>query len=174
MPNTTPLGLLVPILCTLALAGPANGQIPATTRTAAPTNASDSAWRVFAGSTVSQLADAITVIEHSVLENGRVGAWDKMTCHNNKLAELRGLRRAAVDATDKIAGGLADGHTQSVRLAWDRLLATHDHGPLLYQDALTCDTLSRREAGQVVKVFTGLPTWDEDEDLGVPPASLGR
>ena len=171
---TTPVCLLVPILCGLALAGPAVGQVPSTTRVAPPTKSADSEWRVLSTETVEGIAASIASLQERIARDGDDAAWDRMTCHTTKLTELRGLRRAAVDATEKVARGLESGHLALVRQEWGRLLVTHDHAPLLYQEALTCSNTTRRDIEQVSVVRVSAPAWDGDEELGEAPPRRGR
>lgn len=172
MSATTPLRLLVPILCFSLAAGPSLAQVPKASAMR-PSNG-DTAWQEISKATTDRLANAIEVIEERVVQSRDEAAWHKMDCHNTKLAELRGLRRAAQDATASIHRALADGHSALVSQNWDRLLITAAHTPLLFQEALGCNDVRREDLEQISVVRVSSPSWDEDEDLGVTPVTHGR
>ena len=173
MRPTSPLLLLVPILL-FATATPTKAQIPAAVDLPLPVRSADGEWRQLSASTIAHLAASIVAVEAMVTESRDAGALNRMSCHNTKLAELRGLRRAAVDSTARLRRALDDGHRPLVATHWSRLLATRAHGPLLFDEALTCGDLRREDLRQVLVVRVSAPAWDEDVGLGDAPVTHGR
>lgn len=173
MSPTTPVRLLVPILCAL-VAAPVGAQVPAPTDLPIPTNPSDSAWRAVSAETTEWLASSIEAVEKRVIASRDEAAWHQMDCNSTKLAELRGLRRAAVDATAKIARALAEQHTPLVRQQWERLLVTRAHGPLVLDEAMTCNDVRRDDLDQVSIVRVKQPAWAGDDRLGERPVTHAR